>query len=136
MPACWSFAITAVIASAFIRCASEEFFDRDSAAMVTNARSGAAMIVACPMVTTTGEDGRMGSCARACGATATQIARIRTFFFMNALNHRGLRGNTEGEFLEKVTSAGGVRDAEADAVGVAVRRHLVAMGAAQVPAVR
>jgi hypothetical protein len=50
------------MASAFCLCASAEFLDRDSAATVTNARSGATMMTASPFVTTTGIDGA-GSCA-------------------------------------------------------------------------
>ena len=56
-PACSIFCSTAVIAAAFCFCASAEFFERDSAAIVTNARSGRAVTIACPRVTIDGCSG-------------------------------------------------------------------------------
>src|SRR5262245_60803433 len=64
MPDCNNFCITAAIASAFCRWASAELRDRDSAATVTNARSGMTVNTAWPVVTTTGaDDCTCGSCA-------------------------------------------------------------------------
>jgi hypothetical protein len=56
-PACSIFCSTAFIATAFCFCASAEFFERDSAAIITNARSGRAFRIACPRVTIDGCSG-------------------------------------------------------------------------------
>src|SRR5215210_3564743 len=76
-PACSIFCSTAVIAPAFCFCASAEFFERDSAAMVTNARSGRAVTIAVPRVTIDG-----GCAYEAAGKPSTRTRRAGAVYCM------------------------------------------------------
>ena len=78
-PADLSFARTAVIASAFSRCASRDVRARDSAAIETNARSGARLTTASPVTTTTERSGAgpAGVCAPATVAQTSAPAATR-----------------------------------------------------------
>src|SRR5436190_1675022 len=82
-PADFSLARTAVIASALAFCASRDVLARDSAEIATNARSGARLTVASPLVTTTGKSDSLGAdvcavarLAQAIAATAAVVVSI------------------------------------------------------------
>src|SRR3954453_19186249 len=80
-PADFSLARTAVIASALAFCASRDVLARDSAEMATNARSGARLTVASPLVTTTGKSDSLGADVRALARLAQASAATAAVVF-------------------------------------------------------
>src|SRR3954471_18738196 len=91
-PVDFSLARTAVIASAFNFCASRDVLARDSAEMATNARSGARLTVASPLVTTTGKSDSLGAdtCAVARLAQASAAAAAVVLNISIAVDPPGL----------------------------------------------